>query len=216
MKLYIYDHCPFCVRARMIFGLRGLAAEEIVLANDDEATPVGMIGAKQVPILQKPDGSYMGESLDIVRYVDGLAGKGRLKEEIRPQVQAWLDKTGSYINKLVQPRMVQIGLPEFAAQSAVDYFVHKKEANIGSFTGNLAKTGEYLHTLHTDLAGLERQVAGRHHLNGAGLGMEDIHVFPLLRNLTVVRGLVLPPELRAYADNMAAAAGVPLYTDRAV
>ncbi|MGN6905595.1 glutaredoxin, partial [Neisseria sp. P0015.S010] len=22
MKLYIYDHCPFCVRARMIFGLR--------------------------------------------------------------------------------------------------------------------------------------------------------------------------------------------------
>jgi len=26
MKLYIYDHCPFCVRARMIFGLRGVAA----------------------------------------------------------------------------------------------------------------------------------------------------------------------------------------------
>ena len=21
MKLYIYDHCPFCVSARMIFGL---------------------------------------------------------------------------------------------------------------------------------------------------------------------------------------------------
>ena len=22
MKLYVYDHCPFCVRARMIFGLK--------------------------------------------------------------------------------------------------------------------------------------------------------------------------------------------------
>lgn len=22
MKLYIYEHCPFCVRARMIFGLK--------------------------------------------------------------------------------------------------------------------------------------------------------------------------------------------------
>ena len=53
MKLYIYDHCPFCVRARMIFGLRNVAVEEVVLANDDEATPIGMIGSKQVPILQK-------------------------------------------------------------------------------------------------------------------------------------------------------------------
>ena len=50
MKLYIYDHCPFCVRARMIFGLRDVAVEEVVLANDDEATPIGMIGSKQVPI----------------------------------------------------------------------------------------------------------------------------------------------------------------------
>ena len=76
MKLYIYDHCPFCVRARMIFGLRDVAVEEVVLANDDEATPIGMIGSKQVPILQKEDGSFMGESLDIVRYID----QGRLKE----------------------------------------------------------------------------------------------------------------------------------------
>ena len=54
MKLYIYDHCPFCVRARMIFGLRQIPVELIHLANDDEATPIGLIGAKQVPILQKP------------------------------------------------------------------------------------------------------------------------------------------------------------------
>jgi len=56
MKLYIYDHCPFCVRARMIFGLRGVEVENIILANDDENTPIGMIGAKQVPILEKDDG----------------------------------------------------------------------------------------------------------------------------------------------------------------
>ena len=66
MKLYIYDHCPFCSRARMIFGLRQMAVEEIVLLNNDEATPIALIGAKQVPILQKADGSHMGESLDIV------------------------------------------------------------------------------------------------------------------------------------------------------
>ena len=46
MKLYIYDHCPFCVRARMIFGLRNVPVEEIVLLNDDEATAIGLIGTK--------------------------------------------------------------------------------------------------------------------------------------------------------------------------
>jgi len=41
MKLYIYDHCPFCVRARMIFGLRDVAVEGVGLAKYDETTPVG-------------------------------------------------------------------------------------------------------------------------------------------------------------------------------
>ncbi|SUG28943.1 glutaredoxin [Salmonella enterica subsp. arizonae] len=39
MKLYIYDHCPFCVKARMIFGLKNIPVELNVLQNDDEATP---------------------------------------------------------------------------------------------------------------------------------------------------------------------------------
>ncbi len=53
MKLYIYDHCPFCVRARMIFGLKKLAVEQIVLFDDDIETPTKMIGRKMLPILQK-------------------------------------------------------------------------------------------------------------------------------------------------------------------
>ena len=46
MKLYVYDHCPFCVRARMIFGLKNLPVELVVLANDDEATPIGLVGKR--------------------------------------------------------------------------------------------------------------------------------------------------------------------------
>lgn len=53
MKLYIYDHCPFCLKARMIFGLKNLPVELIVMSNDDEATPTRMIGQKMAPILQK-------------------------------------------------------------------------------------------------------------------------------------------------------------------
>lgn len=216
MKLYIYDHCPFCVRARMIFGLRGLDVANEILLNDDEARPVAMIGAKQVPILQKDDGGFMGESLDIVRYVDALAGQGRLKEDIRPELQAWLDKVGDYNNKLVQPRMVKIGLPEFATPEAVKYFVEKKEKTIGSFSTNLDKTAQYLKRINADLQELEH-IAGS---GGVGIGgeaaMEDILLFPILRNLTIVRGIEWPEKVTDYLLRMSEAGGVDLYSDRAL
>ena len=213
MKLYIYDHCPFCVRARMAAGLFGADIEEVVMANDDEATPIGMIGAKQVPILQKEDGSFMGESLDIVRYLDR---EGRLKNEIRPEIQAWLDKVGSYNNKLVQPRTVKIGLPEFATTEAVKYFTDKKEKNIGSFSANLNKTAQYLDRIHedlNDLDGLMHEVSDG--INGE-IGMEDILIFPILRNLTVVRGIEWPQKVMGYLMTMSEKSGVPLYFDRAL
>ncbi|OSI11304.1 glutaredoxin 2 [Neisseria zoodegmatis] len=215
MKLYIYDHCPYCVRARMILGLRKIDVEQVILQNDDEATPISMIGAKQVPILQKEDGSYMGESLNIVRYLDELSGQGRLKEEIRPEIQIWLDKVNTYSSKLIQPRDVLIDLPEFSTQSAINYFVHKKEKNIGSFKTNLEKTDEYLQVLHADLDELANLIKSDNALNGE-LGMEDIHVFPILRNLTIVKNIAFPEKVEAYINNMSQLTNIDLYTNRAV
>lgn len=216
MKLYIYDHCPFCVRARMIFGLRGVEVENIILANDDEDTPIGMIGAKQVPILEKDDGTFMGESLDIVHYIDETASKGRLKTEVRPELQAWLDKVGEYNNHLAQPRLVKIGLPEFATESAIQYFIDKKEKNIGNFETNLNETAQYLERLNQDLAQLETLTASGSDGIGGEIGMEDILTFPILRNLTVVRGVQWPAKIADYLARMSAQSGVPLYFDRAL
>ncbi|WP_049260719.1 glutaredoxin 2 [Neisseria bacilliformis] len=214
MKLYIYEHCPFCVRARMIFGLRGAAVQQIFLQNDDEATPIRMIGAKQLPILEKDDGTFMGESLDIVRHIDETAGKGRLKEAVRPEIQAWLDKVGAYANKLIQPRDVLAGFPEFATPSAVAYFTERKQKLIGDFAENLEATGRYLAQLDADLTELETLIAAP--VSAEAVGMEDILLFPLLRNLTIVRGLVLPPKTAAYVEAVSAMSGVPLLTDKAV
>ena len=46
--------------------------------------------------------------------------------------------------------------------------------------------------------------------------MEDILVFPILRNLTIVRGLEMPPKVAAYVAEMSHLSGVPLQTKRAV
>ncbi|MFC2306717.1 MAG: hypothetical protein ACFNKE_06580, partial [Neisseria elongata] len=43
-----------------------------------------------------------------------------------------------------------------------------------------------------------------------------ILVFPILRNLTIVRGLEMSPKVAAYVAEMSRLSGVPLQTGRAV
>lgn len=215
MKLYIYDHCPFCVRARMIVGVRQMAVENIILLNDDEATPIGLIGAKQVPILQKPDGSHMGESLDIVHYLNELSGNAPLTPA-RAEVQAWFERVNEYYNRLVQPRDVQLGLAEFATPEAIKYFVDKKEKTIGSFEKNLNKTAEYLAKIQADLTDLSALALSENYLNGENVSLEDVLIFPVLRNLTMVRGVIFPDNLLNYMMNISTQSGVDLFFDRAL
>lgn len=215
MKLYAYDHCPFCVRARMIFGLKNLPFELVMLGNDDETTPIGLVGKKVVPILIKEDGTAMPESLDIVRYVDAHFGEKILSEQLRPEVEEWVKTVGRYYNHLLIPRFVKMDLAEFKSQSAVDYFTKKKTESIGDFQQNLDETANYLVRLHQDLENLVPLIQSDLALNGK-LSLEDIIVFPMLRNLTCVRDIQFPPEVAAYLAKMSKQSGVDLYFDKAI
>ncbi|OOF46067.1 glutaredoxin, GrxB family [Rodentibacter trehalosifermentans] len=215
MKLYAYDHCPFCVRARMIFGLKNLPFELVILANDDEATPTGLVGKKVVPILIKQDGTAMPESLDIVHYVDEHFGEKILSEQLRSEVEEWVKTVGRYYNHLLIPRFVKMDLPEFKTQSAVDYFTKKKTESIGDFQQNLDETVNYLVRLHQDLENLVPLIKSASALND-DLSLEDIIVFPMLRNLTCVRDIQFPAEVKAYLEKMSEQSGVPLYFDLAI
>ena len=217
MKLYVYDHCPFCTRARMAAALRGVATELVYLPNDDEDTPIRLIGAKQLPILQKEDGSHMGESLDIVRYFY-RQDSSALDEAVRPEIQAWVDAFGDWGNRLIMPRDVQLGLPEFAAESSVAYFKGKKEAWLeASFEQLLQETLRYLAQAQEALRALDGLIApNAGYANGTHLSMEDILVFPLLRNLSMVKGAAYPDNVAHYVRAMSQAAKIPLFFDRAV
>jgi glutaredoxin 2 len=48
----------------MILGLKKISYSEIILDNDDEKTPISMIGKKSLPILKFKENQYLGESLD--------------------------------------------------------------------------------------------------------------------------------------------------------
>ncbi|MEN0581435.1 glutaredoxin 2 [Phytobacter palmae] len=215
MKLYIYDHCPFCVKARMIFGLKNIPVELNVLLNDDEATPTRMIGQKMAPILQKDDSRYLPESMDIVHYVDKSDGKPLLTGKQNPALETWLRKVNSYVNRLLIPRFAKSAFDEFATPEARAYFVAKKEAAIGNFAEHMAHSSGLIKNISDDLRALDKLIVQPNAVNGE-LSDDDIHLFPLLRNLTIVAGINWPTRVADYRDNMAKQTQINLLSSIAI
>jgi hypothetical protein len=48
--LYVYDHCPFCVRVRVALGIKNVKHNLHFMANDDIPTPTKLVGKKIAPI----------------------------------------------------------------------------------------------------------------------------------------------------------------------
>lgn len=215
MKLYHYDHCPYCIRVRLALELLGYTYDSEILLNDDEATPIGLVGKKVVPILVKDDGSAMPESLDIVAYLNQSALGEKLETAVRPEIEAWIGKVQSTISRLLHPRNTMLPLPEFATESACAYYDEKKTASIGNFGDHLAQSAEYIAFIEQSFTELEALCTGETFF-GARAGLEDVLIFPLLRNLTAVAGLQYPARLSRYVKEIAEKTKVSLYTDFAV
>lgn len=213
MKLYQYHHCPYCVRADMVANYKNVQHEKVYLLNDDEQSCYDLVNAKMVPILQFDDGAAMGESLDIVAKLDELGDSSNL---ITPKVLAEYIETQLTTVKpstriLTYPRSIEIDLPEFATQSARDYFQHKKEKMIDmSFAQAMNISAKHSVEVNKVLAKLTVLPIS------ATLSMDDVLIFPALRNLTMVKGLVFPPELKAYIEHIAKLCAVDSYFDKAI
>lgn len=208
MKLYIYDHCPFCVKARMIFGLKQIPVTEIILLNDDMETPTRMVGRKLVPILEH-HGQFMPESMDIVTHIDTMDGKPVLTGPTRPEISRWLaTEQPAYID-LILPRFAASPLPEFATTAARLYFIRNKEEMVGPFAQRLAESDRLRASTNAGLARLAGLIESPAAVNGT-LSTDDIHLFAHLRSLTIVAGLDWPPAVRAYCQHMSQATGIPL------
>jgi hypothetical protein len=48
--VYVYDHCPFCVRVRLALGIKNIKHNIHFMANDDIPTPTKLVGKKISPI----------------------------------------------------------------------------------------------------------------------------------------------------------------------
>jgi glutaredoxin 2 len=213
MKLYVYDHCPFCVKARMILGLKNIPFELVTMLNDDEATPTRMIGKKMAPILED-EGRYIPESMDIVAYVDKMSQDRVLDGPRNPQITDWLSGMTGVLYRLTQPRWAASPLPEFATPQARAYFTRNKQAMFGSFADLLAASAKYIAQMDRHLLTLNTLIVSPDAVNGA-LSEDDLHLFATLRALSIVRGFSYPPLVHGYRKRMAQRTEVELHDNLA-
>lgn len=212
-QLYVYDHCPFCIKARMIFGLKNIPFNLVILQNDDEATPKRMIGAKMVPILED-NGHFMGESMDIVARID-QEGAPILTGQTNPAVSDWMKRLNGPLYRQFLPRAASAPFPEFSTTSGRAYFIRNKERSTGAFTDILSEGPEALAPLNSLLAELARLIHSKEAVNTV-LSTDDIHLFAQLHSLSLIKGLIYPPEVEAYRQTMSLKCGVPLLDGLAV
>lgn len=216
MKLFVFDHCPFCIKAMMVAGLKKAEIELVYLQNHDVDARIEKVGANLVPILQKEDGSYMAESLDIVAYIDALDGQPQLTAaRHNDSIAEWSAQSRPFSSRLLFPRWMMIELPEFQCQEAKDWFTKNKCAMIEQdFDDAFAKSDEYLAELNASFAMLNWLVLPSERHNQ--LSYDDVNLFPSLRNQTVIKGIQFPVRVRQYIDEIAALTGSTLYDDVAV
>ena len=218
MKLFIYDHCPYCVKARMIFGLKNIAVDLVTLLNDDEKTPVGMIGQKMVPILEKTPGRFMPESMDIVQFIDKKHPPALVVKEEDEELLSLLDEARTACYSLVMPRWLNSEMEEFKTPLARKYFQQKKEKMIGPFAIALKNTKIFKKEVENLLLKTEDRFLQKSKTRGAHrrwylgdqISFNDFHLFAFLRGLSIVKDLCFPPALAHYMKHCSKKTRIPL------
>lgn len=208
MKLYVYDHCPFCTKARMIFGLKSLPLELDYVLENDVDTPTRLIGKKATPILRKEDGSHMAESMDIVHYIDGLDDNPVVTAVENSAIKGWHDAAWRPILELAIPRMASANLPELGTEEAREAYTVRQTKNFGDFDELLKRTPEQVANIKAQLAELDKLVDGRNQIDA-----DDFILYPSLRMLSIVKDVTWPANVQCYLQRLEQATGVPLHTE---
>lgn len=239
LKLHLYDHCPFCIRAELVLGWLGIPYERVVYnygqgADPDKcggtgyeptSGPVALTGMKMLPVLEgegipAPEGMVgLPESLEICSYAAAaLAPAGKIVAPAtgRGDISDWLSRFGPVCGSLLKPRAIKVPVKDWADPRDAEYARWKYTTKAGfDYEAAEAATPKLLDEMAELLAELEPMIRGESTMNGWGFGMDDVLVLPNLRNLTCVKGVKWPAGVRAYLEESCARAGISLYDEYA-
>lgn len=231
--LYVYDHCPFCVRVRFAFGAKNFKYDTRFMANDDIPTPTELVGKKIAPIFEDKEKSVcMAESMDIVKLVDaderyGTPGFFKPGTD-RDDIKAWMKSVKSRNSMMQRPRYMMSYLPEFASQDGKDAFVknhpvgdvakpdwkddskftydQRWQAYVDSYKESLTKVDE----VTASLKELDDLIYCADYCTEGGISYDDIDLWARLRSLTIIKGVEWPAKTWQYMNNLADLGDCPL------
>lgn len=218
-RLLVYDHCPFSMRVRHCLGIKNIKHELVWLMNDDVSTPTALVGKKVVPIFQPegPLGPSLVESLDIVKFIDSDSRFGETNM-IRPSsgrtdISLWMNETDDAFSRLTKVRFSRTTVPEFTFSDSRNYYIanHPFKTEPFSFNENFELSHKYIDILQSQLEELASMIFCKEYCTEGGISIDDVELFPKLRQLTIVKSLQLPQKIREYVVYHANVSEMPLY-----
>ena len=217
MKLYVYEHCQYCVRPRLVADIKKIPLELIFLANDDERAHYDLVGKKLVPILKKADGSCLLESLDICNYLDKLTPDIKLAKTTQSDILTkLLDDVSSLSRELIYPRTIYhpMNKKDFPTLSAQLYFKATKEKiNNRTFDDSLAQSKQFSLPLLEKLNEIATTMKHQY-ISGDKFSYHDVITFPNLRRLTVAQDvLTIPDKIMQYLTLISEQTHIELYPE---
>ena len=214
MKLYSYEHCPFCVRVRIIIDLKSLAIPLVYLANDDEKAHLDRIGKKQVPFLEKVNGSYLIESLAICEFLNTFDQRDvLLPKSDNLTLMALIERVNKAAKTLIYPRCVEHpqNKVDFPTKSAENYFKHKKERSVGCFVASFRFPEAAIAETQTILQQIDQKMIYRYAIADKP-SWDDIMIFPILRMLTLAEDIItIPGNIKRYLALLSEKTNIALY-----
>ncbi|MES0826448.1 glutathione S-transferase N-terminal domain-containing protein [Ruegeria sp. SCP11] len=190
MKLYVFETCPFCVRARILAGLKGLSPQLAYVAPGHIPSELeDRIDRLTVPILVNGE-ALIQDSTDIIRHFDSYGTPLLSSYGTGPELEEWRKSISSALNALCYPRMPYLNVPELASSEAQDFFKNVMPKRIGmTFADALAQTPRFAGEIEAVLP----QVAP--FLTGSTLNFDTLAVLAELRSLTMVAELRFPENI---------------------
>ena len=211
MELFVYDHCPFSMRPRVIAGLQKIDCKITILNFADKQTPINYIGKKICPFLVLPDGSTKTESLDLAFYLDSL-GQNKIlsNKNIAPECELLINTYLKSIIAITVPKYIELNYPDFSTQEAKELYITREEAYLGhSFNINEDKKKFYIKQVNSFLDKSEVFLTSK--TPGTELSTTELVLFAYLRNIRNTDIIKLSKKIEDFVTTIAHLASVKLY-----
>jgi len=237
-RMHVYDHCPYCIRVELAFGLKGKPYDRVLYGYGDKLgdeskkgcydSGVVLTGKKELPVLEKIgcDGKrewLKTESLDIIEWVEGqLSESDSFKSKSgREDLKAFFASNGRF--KIVQrlltrPRTIKMThLKDWSRNEDRAYAVAKYEKGGFDYAAAEASNVESLVEMKTLLEEASSLLGSNTSFYQDGvLGFDDLLYLPELRTVALVKGVEWPERIRNYVVSAFSKANVDTHFDNQV